>query len=85
MLIMLLLPRLFGYVVRGVSSLQCFVFQCDEDASRICRAITIADDPHAREKEKSLILANIAQLEDDPSGGGAREGEGEKQSECYKC
>lgn len=49
-----------------MSALHCFVFQCDEDASRICRAITIADDPHAREKEKSLILANIAQLEDDP-------------------
>jgi len=54
--------------VRGISNLQCFVFQCDEDASRICRAITISDDPHAKAKEKSLIFANIAQLEDDPYG-----------------
>ncbi|XP_047740527.1 uncharacterized protein LOC108683012 [Hyalella azteca] len=61
--------RLFGYVVRGVSSLQCWVYQCDDDASRVCRAITIADDPHARDKERSLILANIAQLEDDPHRG----------------
>ena len=66
-------------MVRGVSNLQCFVFQCDEDASRICRAITISDDPHAREKEKSLILANIAQLEDDPHGPKSREEQERKE------
>ena len=70
---------MFGFVIRGISNLQCFVFQCDDDASRICRAITISDDPHAREKEKSLIFANIAQLEDDPYGLKSKEELAKKQ------
>ncbi|XP_064604580.1 DCC-interacting protein 13-alpha-like isoform X1 [Liolophura sinensis] len=72
--------RLFGFITRsrsdGPASYACHVFECDKSGDEICQAISTATqmayqaymEKRASEKkktkEKSLLLANIDQLED---------------------